>query len=207
MNAALEAVHHGSNNVHADAAARNFRDFSGGAEAGLEHQVERVLVAHAFGFFRLDNSFFDRVGANQREIYSAAVITDFDHHLSALMIGVQINGAARGLCGSEALFGRAYAVIHGVSNQVHQRLGEGIQKDRKSTRLNSSHGYISYAVFCLKKKKTKQIEQKVNHYTRHNVPSLAMVTHYSLFTGLCCGLGLSVPLLLRRTRMRALTSR
>src|SRR2546429_7025787 len=26
-------------------------------------------------------------------------------------------------------------------------------KDRKSTRLNSSHGYISYAVFCLKKKK------------------------------------------------------
>src|SRR2546429_6887936 len=29
------------------------------------------------------------------------------------------------------------------------------QRDRKSTRLNSSHGYISYAVFCLKKKKKK----------------------------------------------------
>src|SRR2546422_6897728 len=29
--------------------------------------------------------------------------------------------------------------------------------DRKSTRLNSSHGYISYAVFCLKKKKTEHI--------------------------------------------------
>src|SRR5256884_1785892 len=29
--------------------------------------------------------------------------------------------------------------------------------DRKSTRLNSSHGYISYAVFCLKKKKTVHI--------------------------------------------------
>src|SRR2546429_4491768 len=28
------------------------------------------------------------------------------------------------------------------------------RSDRKSTRLNSSHGYISYAVFCLKKKKT-----------------------------------------------------
>src|SRR2546429_7316972 len=28
-----------------------------------------------------------------------------------------------------------------------------VGKDRKSTRLNSSHGYISYAVFCLKKKK------------------------------------------------------
>src|SRR5205809_4204549 len=33
-----------------------------------------------------------------------------------------------------------------------QYAGEGAQ-DRKSTRLNSSHGYISYAVFCLKKKK------------------------------------------------------
>src|SRR2546422_4415365 len=29
----------------------------------------------------------------------------------------------------------------------------GALRDRKSTRLNSSHGYISYAVFCLKKKK------------------------------------------------------
>src|SRR5687768_17946373 len=33
-------------------------------------------------------------------------------------------------------------------------------QDRKSTRLNSSHGYISYAVFCLKKKK---IIKKQNH--------------------------------------------
>src|SRR3989449_5163684 len=33
------------------------------------------------------------------------------------------------------------------------RVLRGDGKDRKSTRLNSSHGYISYAVFCLKKKK------------------------------------------------------
>src|SRR2546422_3025165 len=31
----------------------------------------------------------------------------------------------------------------------------GEREDRKSTRLNSSHGYISYAVFCLKKKKSQ----------------------------------------------------
>src|SRR2546422_4422107 len=31
-----------------------------------------------------------------------------------------------------------------------------LRLDRKSTRLNSSHGYISYAVFCLKKKKTDE---------------------------------------------------
>src|SRR2546422_5731395 len=32
-----------------------------------------------------------------------------------------------------------------------------VRRDRKSTRLNSSHGYISYAVFCLKKKKDDQV--------------------------------------------------
>src|SRR2546422_3293363 len=43
------------------------------------------------------------------------------------------------------------------SRLVPIRLGQrplDRDRDRKSTRLNSSHGYISYAVFCLKKKKT-----------------------------------------------------
>src|SRR2546429_6362347 len=45
---------------------------------------------------------------------------------------------------------------HGVASddiffQGSQRDGR-FNRDRKSTRLNSSHGYISYAVFCLKKK-------------------------------------------------------
>src|SRR2546422_7719535 len=38
------------------------------------------------------------------------------------------------------------------------RAGPAESRDRKSTRLNSSHGYISYAVFCLKKKKKKHTE-------------------------------------------------
>src|SRR2546429_4155254 len=37
--------------------------------------------------------------------------------------------------------------------------------DRKSTRLNSSHGYISYAVFCLKKKKKMVIETQLHRTT------------------------------------------
>src|SRR5205809_5845297 len=42
---------------------------------------------------------------------------------------------------------------------------EGIVlRDRKSTRLNSSHGYISYAVFCLKKKK-KNKRMNTNIYS------------------------------------------
>src|SRR2546422_4398663 len=39
-------------------------------------------------------------------------------------------------------------------------------RDRKSTRLNSSHGYISYAVFCLKKKKKKKTKSYTT--TEHN---------------------------------------
>src|SRR2546429_3264136 len=42
----------------------------------------------------------------------------------------------------------------GKDNIVHLAAAQSL--DRKSTRLNSSHGYISYAVFCLKKK-TREI--------------------------------------------------
>src|SRR5258708_25705326 len=48
----------------------------------------------------------------------------------------------------------------GKINGAHQKLVEGsaprFRRDRKSTRLNSSHQIISYAVFCLKKKKHKR---------------------------------------------------
>src|SRR2546422_2896422 len=37
------------------------------------------------------------------------------------------------------------------------RANRHTREDRKSTRLNSSHGYISYAVFCLKKKKERVV--------------------------------------------------
>src|SRR3989449_7579944 len=40
--------------------------------------------------------------------------------------------------------------------------------DRKSTRLNSSHGYISYAVFCLKKKKK---QQQIAHRSKDRRPT------------------------------------
>src|SRR2546422_2123704 len=50
------------------------------------------------------------------------------------------------------------APAHPVSRPSPRRVArrrDG-RRDRKSTRLNSSHGYISYAVFCLKKKTTKR---------------------------------------------------
>src|SRR2546429_6505659 len=77
-------------------------------------------------------------------------------------------------------FGRRRPVRTGSSRIDHRRatasgatLGRvGGQQpaplDRKSTRLNSSHGYISYAVFCLKKKK-KQCD--LTYYTS-NAPRI-----------------------------------
>src|SRR2546422_8287045 len=50
---------------------------------------------------------------------------------------------------------REHRPVHELHERVDHRLGvyDDLDRlDRKSTRLNSSHGYISYAVFCLKKK-------------------------------------------------------
>src|SRR2546430_12858836 len=44
---------------------------------------------------------------------------------------------------------------HGGVREVLRREARAAVRDRKSTRLNSSHSQISYAVFCLKKKNTK----------------------------------------------------
>src|SRR5688572_31368979 len=46
-----------------------------------------------------------------------------------------------------------------AESALMERAGAAVAEDRKSTRLNSSHSQISYAVFCLKKKKK----------TKHNV--------------------------------------
>src|SRR2546422_6304251 len=62
-------------------------------------------------------------------------------------------------CGGHGrLAGKGRArIVQGSAATVEaaQVLGRVELTDRKSTRLNSSHGYISYAVFCLKKKKRK----------------------------------------------------
>src|SRR2546422_7436407 len=59
--------------------------------------------------------------------------------------GLGPRGKSREGTGSESVVGRHRATRASCLS--------GARSDRKSTRLNSSHGYISYAVFCLKKKK------------------------------------------------------
>src|SRR5438105_8893527 len=51
-------------------------------------------------------------------------------------------------------------------------------RDRKSTRLNSSHEWISYAVFCLKKKKIKKyrLQTATTIQTKENTRTIEIVT-------------------------------
>src|SRR2546429_105425 len=58
----------------------------------------------------------------------------------------------------------------------------GISLDRKSTRLNSSHGYISYAVFCLKKKKKKKYK-KISRTV--SPPNYYSYCYYATLFSLC----------------------
>src|SRR2546422_7892066 len=50
--------------------------------------------------------------------------------------------------------------VHDLGRMTDRLHLLGEHPDRKSTRLNSSHGYISYAVFCLKKKKHTRLHQQ-----------------------------------------------
>src|SRR5258708_29415684 len=66
-----------------------------------------------------------------------------------------------GKVGPGQLRGREHDMAAGVL-----RIGAWRHKDRKSTRLNSSHQIISYAVFCLKKKKTPRSKPQSMHTNR-----------------------------------------
>src|SRR5256886_11081219 len=63
--------------------------------------------------------------------------------------------------------------LAGAVRRLPQALPRGA-RDRKSTRLNSSHSQISYAVFCLKKKKQTQVMYP--HTTFESLPSSAQTS-------------------------------
>src|SRR3712207_3694579 len=54
--------------------------------------------------------------------------------------------------------------------------------DRKSTRLNSSHANISYAVFCLKKKNIHHLDRLL-HENRYSLPTSSYLSAYGSFSG------------------------
>src|SRR5438477_2493066 len=85
-------------------------------------------------------------------ITAAVVIYTLSLH-DALPISVQVNQLAEK--GAAPLFGELPVGGNGFGCDACEAIAAyGQLTDRKSTRLNSSHMSISYAVFCLKKKKT-----------------------------------------------------
>src|SRR5207248_3503084 len=72
---------------------------------------------------------------------------------TSLLLAGGTSASSPAMAGIMALVNQKFGA-QGQANFVHQR------QDRKSTRLNSSHRTISYAVFCLKKKKKKTYTKK-----------------------------------------------
>src|SRR5215469_8052984 len=127
MDGTLQAIKDGAHNVHADAAAGDFGDFGGGAETGLENQVNRVLVAEARSVIGFDKTIPDGLLADTFDVDAPAVVANFDDHLRTLVVRVEKNAAAGGFTRAEALVGRLNAVVHGIAHEVSERLGEGVE--------------------------------------------------------------------------------
>src|SRR5256885_11498472 len=73
--------------------------------------------------------------------------------------------------------------LAGIGSDLHSALQNaaehdlGIDQDRKSTRLNSSHLVISYAVFCLKKKPYFSVTDQPANFKFTNVPPETSPAH------------------------------
>src|SRR2546422_7212699 len=103
---------------------------------------------YAFLFF-----FFNDTATT--EIYTLslhdALPISHDGEMEVFVKHGQLN-LARALLKREERINQEYRDVLKPDGYLQRRL-QNKDEDRKSTRLNSSHGYISYAVFCLKKKK------------------------------------------------------
>src|SRR5438552_14498243 len=145
--------------------------------------VLRNLVDYVLSLGDLSENGVDsvkvRLGSmTDEELAAAGVLPGVGHGqgprdvLVDVLLGLALDGVA-GPAGADAslpgLRNRVTTLNHEVrdhavklgaviESRVRELLEVGDRADRKSTRLNSSHQIISYAVFCLKKKKINQIE-------------------------------------------------
>src|SRR5688572_32475953 len=102
--------------------------------------------------------FFFSLAADHRNLHSFPTRRSSDLHL--LQSSVARSSLPR-CAGVLALLAESSVTAGEDALGAVHRAGEASSPavtDRKSTRLNSSHSQISYAVFCLKKKKTKAID-------------------------------------------------
>src|SRR5947209_17898574 len=100
---------------------------------------------------RTSTHFFFFTATATTEIYTLSL-----HDALPICRGVELPLACEGGWGGQGPLNEDHSGLRSADwSRVRRRFGPGRQGDRKSTRLNSSHANISYAVFCLKKKKMK----------------------------------------------------
>src|SRR5437762_6828439 len=92
-----------------------------------------------------------------KSVHSASAFFLFTDAPPSEIYTLSLHDALPILCSCRVYFGRGRQTTRGRAARLH-RMRDGIDgdsiADRESTRLNSSHRCISYAVFCLKKKKS-----------------------------------------------------
>src|SRR2546429_8836881 len=122
----------------------------------------RALRAR-IGVLPQETALYDEVTAWQNLRFAAALygVPHADARIAEVLELVGLRARARDVVrgfsgGMQRRLAIARALLHDPPLLILDQptLGVDVEADRKSTRLNSSHGYISYAVFCLKTKKT-----------------------------------------------------
>src|SRR5256884_6694401 len=117
--------------------------------------IRRPPRSTLFPYTTLFRSFVDPRKTFQPMIGIGGALTDAAAETFAKLPAARQDDVIAAYYGSERgigyTLGRTNINSCDFSSESYTYVTEG---DRKSTRLNSSHGYISYAVFCLKKKKT-----------------------------------------------------
>ncbi len=97
------------------------------AESGPEDEVQGLGFAQTRRFFRRQHSQFDRFAANLLRIDAPPIVANLDHHLIALVIGIQPDLSSRRLALAPALLGRFDAVADRVPHHMRQGLGDGVE--------------------------------------------------------------------------------
>src|SRR3954464_6335949 len=103
LDCAFQPIDHRLHDVHADPASGNLGDLFGSAKAGMEDKLQSFRLAQAISFLMRDDAALDRACNNFLYVDAIAVVTDLDHHLVPLVIGIQAERALRRFAGRDAI--------------------------------------------------------------------------------------------------------
>src|SRR2546422_11046366 len=115
---------------------------------------------HAVGWL-LESGYGLQSDARLEQLFNNIVDTVYAYELAAFRAGDGFSEPPSEPAPIDEIAEMTFPVDPRLKVRAEQEV-QAVSQDRKSTRLNSSHGYISYAVFCLKKKKQNKQESKID---------------------------------------------